>query len=179
MMIHLRDLPSVEQLLQNVNAAALIKAYGRPMTLDAIRVTLDEARVRLRAEPDSSAPEADQILSDAVSHLTMWTSYTLRPVINATGVILHTNLGRAPLSEATIAAIAEVALGSGIRRYDPETVDRHQHLVCEHCGTTRDVYPTGESRLALAASERDRFTLNRVEIVFWGLCPKCATVAQA
>ena len=75
--------------------------------------------------------------------------------------------------------IAEVALGSGIRRYDPETVDRHQHLVCERCGTTRDVHPAGESRLALTASERDRFTLNRVEIVFWGLCPKCATVAQA
>ncbi len=111
MMIHLRDLPSVEQLLQNANAAALIEAYGRPMTLDAIRVTLDEVRVRLRAEPDSSAPEAGQILSDAVSHLTAWTSYTLRPVINATGVILHTNLGRAPLSEATIAAMVEVSRG--------------------------------------------------------------------
>ncbi len=75
---------------------------------------------------------------------------------------------------AALGEIAEVALGSGTKRYDPETVDRHQHLVCESCGTTRDVHPDGESRLALPASERARFTLNRVEIVFWGRCPKCA-----
>lgn len=75
---------------------------------------------------------------------------------------------------AKLGEIAEVALGPGTKRYDPETTRRHQHLVCERCGVTRDVHPAAESRLYLPARERDRFKLNRVEIVFWGLCPKCA-----
>ena len=79
---------------------------------------------------------------------------------------------------AKLGEITEVALGSGAKRYDPETVNRHQHLVCEGCGITRDVHPDGESRLALPVAERDRFTLNRVEIAFWGLCPKCVGAAR-
>jgi Fur family transcriptional regulator, stress-responsive regulator len=80
---------------------------------------------------------------------------------------------------AKLGEIVEVALESGPKRYDPETVERHHHLVCESCGMTRDVHPAGEARLSLSAPERDRFTLNRVEIVFWGLCPKCAAMARA
>jgi Fur family transcriptional regulator, stress-responsive regulator len=77
---------------------------------------------------------------------------------------------------ARLGEVAEVALGSGIRRYDPQTADRHQHMVCERCGATRDVHPTGEGRLSLPASEGDRFKLSRVEIVFWGVCSDCANV---
>ena len=84
------------------------------------------------------------------------------------------------LNELTkLGEIAEVSLGSGIRRYDPQTAHPHQHLVCERCGITRDVHPDGENRLALSPGERDRFKLNRVEIVFWGVCSSCAKSPEA
>src|SRR5262245_2375217 len=123
-MISLRDLPSVESLLQS--AGKLIDAYGRPLTLDAIRLTLDETRVRFKAlalsrvegDPETVLPSMDVILSQAESHLAQWTSPTLLPVINATGVILHTNLGRAPLSDAAIRAMDEVSWNYSNLEYD-------------------------------------------------------------
>ena len=60
-MSSLRDLPSVEELLQR--ATNLIDAYGRPLTLDAIRLTLDEARVRFQLEPDTALPSTEVILA--------------------------------------------------------------------------------------------------------------------
>ncbi len=86
-------------------AGDLIAHYGRPLTLDALRSTLDEVRTRLKLDPEAVASENDLILSQAESRLSVWTGPTLQPVINATGVILHTNLGRAPLSKATIEAM--------------------------------------------------------------------------
>ncbi len=112
----LRDLPSVEQLLQN--ATHLIEAFGRPLTLDALRLTLDETRARFKADPETALPSTDLILSQAESHLSVWTASTLLPVINATGVILHTNLGRAPLSNATIQAMGDVASNYSNLEYD-------------------------------------------------------------
>jgi L-seryl-tRNA(Ser) seleniumtransferase len=121
-MSQLRNLPSVEQLLQN--ATHLIEAFGRPLTLDALRSTLDSARARFKTDPQPALPSMDMILAEAESRLSAMTKPTLLPVINATGVILHTNLGRAPLSDATIQAMSAAArdysnlefdLGSGKR----------------------------------------------------------------
>ncbi len=120
----LRDLPSIEQLLQN--ATHLIDAYGRPLTLDALRSTLDEIRARFKTlalsrvegNPETALPSTDIILAQAESHLSAWTAPTLLPVINATGVILHTNLGRAPLSKATIKAMNDVASNYSNLEYD-------------------------------------------------------------
>lgn len=112
----LRELPSVEQLLQN--AARLIDVYGRPLTLDALRSTLDETRARFKLNPETDLPSTDLIVTQAESRLSAWTTSTLFPVINATGVILHTNLGRAPLSKATIQAMNEVASDYSNLEYD-------------------------------------------------------------
>ena len=94
--------------------------YGRPLTLEALRITLDEVRARLKLGPDSSVPDNGSILSEAQDHLSTWTKPTLQSVINATGVILHTNLGRAPLSKATIAAITEASAGYSNLEFDLE-----------------------------------------------------------
>jgi Fe2+ or Zn2+ uptake regulation protein len=75
---------------------------------------------------------------------------------------------------AAIGEVREVALGPGPKRYDPETVRPHQHLICERCGAMRDVYPLGESQLALPDSQRHGFMLGRVDVVFWGLCAHCS-----
>lgn len=126
-MTSLRDLPSVEQLLQN--SGLLIAEYGRPLTLDALRTTLDEIRTRFKAKPEAGLPSSDAILSEAESHLATWTAPTLLPVLNATGVILHTNLGRAPLSEPTIAAIKEAVENYSTLEYDLGKGQRGSRLI--------------------------------------------------
>jgi L-seryl-tRNA(Ser) seleniumtransferase len=126
-MTSLRDLPSIEQLLQN--ADHLLHKFGRPLTLDALRITLDEARVQFRAKPEAGVPTMEVILSQVESQLTAWTAPTLLPVINATGVILHTNLGRAPLSQATIAAMQEAAENYSTLEYDLKKGQRGSRLI--------------------------------------------------
>jgi len=126
-MSELRNLPSVEQLLQN--ATHLIEMYGRPLTLDALRLTLDSTRARFKTDPETALPSTDLILTESESHLTTWTKPTLLPVINATGVILHTNLGRAPLSQATIAAMNEAAANYSNLEFDLTTGKRGSRLI--------------------------------------------------
>jgi L-seryl-tRNA(Ser) seleniumtransferase len=126
-MTSLRDLPSVEQLLQN--ADQLIRVFGRLLTLDALRATLDESRARFRTKPEAGVPSMAVILSQAESLLTAWTTLTLHPVINATGVILHTNLGRAPLSEGTIAAMKDAGENYTTLEYDLEKGQRGSRSV--------------------------------------------------
>ena len=126
-MTSLRDLPSVEKLLGS--ADSLLKEFGRPLTLDALRATLDEARARFKTKPEAGLPSTDTILAQTGSRLTAWTSATLLPVINATGVILHTNLGRAPLSNATIQAMNAVAENYSTLEYDLEKGQRGSRLI--------------------------------------------------
>ncbi len=127
-MTNLQTLPSVEQLLQSQRAGDLIARYGRPLTLDALRSTLDEVRARLKLNPQVAAPENGLIFSQAESRLSVWTTPTLQPVINATGVILHTNLGRAPLSKAAIDAMTQVSLGYSNLEFDLESGKRGSRL---------------------------------------------------
>ena len=128
-MSNLQAIPSVDQLLQTQTVMDLIAMYGRPLTLNALRSILDEIRARLVADPQAAPPQIDFILSQADARLIAWTKPTLQPVINATGVILHTNLGRAPLSEAAIAAMNEVSLGYSNLEFDLGTGKRGSRLI--------------------------------------------------
>src|SRR5258706_16466888 len=101
----LRDLPSVEQLLQISTAEQLVKKFGRPLTLNAIRFTLDDIRARFKSGPVTAVPLGDLILVQVRSTLIAWTKPTLLSVINASGMILDTNLGRAPFNNATLDAM--------------------------------------------------------------------------
>lgn len=128
-MTTLRNLPSVEQLLQTETTARLISQFGRPLTLDALRKTLDDIRARFKINPETGLPSIDLILNQAESTLATWTKPTLLPVINATGVILHTNLGRAPMSDATIRAMDVVSRGYSNLEFDLETGKRGSRLI--------------------------------------------------
>jgi L-seryl-tRNA(Ser) seleniumtransferase len=128
-MTTLRDLPSVEQILQTQTAAELIAQFGRPLTLDAIRFTLDAVRARFKSGEITALPLQDVILSQAQATLTAWTKPTLFPVINASGVILHTNLGRAPLSAAAIHAMDLVSRSYSNLEYDIEKGARGSRLI--------------------------------------------------
>ena len=123
----LRALPSVDYLLGTARAAALIDRFGRPLTLDAVRVTLDDVRA---AFVEGAAIPAETELVELVSHtLQEWTAPTLKHVINASGVILHTNLGRAPLCRAALQAIRDTAGGYSSLEYDLVKGKRGSRLV--------------------------------------------------
>ncbi len=126
-MSELRNIPSVEQLLKN--ATQLIERFGRPLTLDALRLTLDDIRARFKTQPETALPSTDLILTESEFHLIAWTKPTLLPLINATGVILHTNLGRAPLSQAAIAAMTEATSNYSNLEFDLETGKRGSRLI--------------------------------------------------
>lgn len=126
-MTDLRSLPSVDQLLQTEEVNHWISSYGRPLTLDAIRSVLD--KVRLGYAEASTIPDRDSLLEQVGLKLQNWTAPTLRDVINATGVILHTNLGRAPLSQAALDAIRSVASGYSTLEYDLRKGKRGTRLV--------------------------------------------------
>jgi L-seryl-tRNA(Ser) seleniumtransferase len=123
----LRSLPSVDQLLKNPVVVSWIIEFGRHLTLDSLRQTLDEAR---KGYKDSNhVPSQDEILERAHSLLQIWVVPSIQPVINATGVILHTNLGRAPLSTSTLKAIQDASKGYSNLEYDLLSGRRGSRLV--------------------------------------------------
>jgi L-seryl-tRNA(Ser) seleniumtransferase len=102
----LRALPSVDDVLKAAAGALAVERFGRPAAVAAVRRTLDEARVTLRA--GKALPgQLDALANAALARLAMDARSSLQPVFNLTGTVLHTNLGRALLAEAAIeAAIA-------------------------------------------------------------------------
>ncbi|MEK7310562.1 MAG: L-seryl-tRNA(Sec) selenium transferase, partial [Chloroflexota bacterium] len=94
----------------------MIGEYGRPLTLDAVRAALDSARAAIR--DGAPTPDSSQLLAAARADLDSRTALTLRPVINATGVILHTNLGRSLLSDEAVAALVSVSQHYSTLEYD-------------------------------------------------------------
>ena len=108
-----RLLPSVDELLQRAEVAPLIAREGQPAVADAVRTVLARLREEITAGRLSSPAMMETAVTGlygAVDHqLRKAMEFSLRPVINATGVILHTNLGRAPLAESALRRVMEVA----------------------------------------------------------------------
>lgn len=123
----LRQLPSVDQLLGVHAVRQLIDAFGRQQAVDALRQALDA--VRSDVIEGSDVPETPSIVTRAAALLEQQLAPTLRPVINATGVIIHTNLGRAPLSRAAREAMDAVAKGYSTLEYDLDTGTRGHRIV--------------------------------------------------
>ena len=123
----LRDLPSVDRLLRAPGVDELVAAFGRELATEGLRTALDEARNLIR-EGGERPPDFD-LVSAARDSLEALLAPTLRPVINATGIIVHTNLGRAPLSAAAIDAVAEVSAGYSTLEYDADEGRRGSRTV--------------------------------------------------
>ena len=104
----LRALPSLDALLRGGAAAQLLTRYARPAVAEALRAALAAARAAI-ADDAASVPSAAALVADAAARLAALLAPGLRPVVNATGVVLHTNLGRAPLADAAVAALTAVA----------------------------------------------------------------------
>jgi L-seryl-tRNA(Ser) seleniumtransferase len=107
----LRSLPQVQRLLEMPAAAALCSEFGRGAVTQALRDALQGAREQIAAGSIGRAPDAEALIARCVPELAARRRRGLRRTINATGIVLHTNLGRAPLAPEAIAAVAEVAAG--------------------------------------------------------------------
>ena len=112
----MQRLPSIDSLLRA--APDLSAEFGHAQAVQALRQVVDAARQAVRS--GGGVPDAGNLVAQAALHLAESARSTLRPVINATGVIVHTNLGRAPLSEAALAAVAGVGGGYSTLEYDLE-----------------------------------------------------------
>ena len=120
-----RKLPSVDQLLGRPRVEALLRLHPRDLVAGEIRAVLQETRSAIAsgAWPKGVGPNEGETVSDLVERkvaerLARLQEPSLRKVINATGVILHTNLGRAPLSENVVEAIRRTAGGYTNLEYD-------------------------------------------------------------
>jgi L-seryl-tRNA(Ser) seleniumtransferase len=109
----LRELPSVDRLLGEEHVLALSAAHGRAAVTDAARQALEAAREDIRA-----GAEAGDLVARLEAELARRDASRLRRVLNATGVIVHTNLGRAPLASAALARVMEVGRGYSNLEYD-------------------------------------------------------------
>ncbi len=121
-----RDLPSVNTLLETSGVKWLLEQHPRRVVVDAVRSSVEAARTTGGAQPTE-----EQWVEKIASAVRDATRPSLRRVINATGVVLHTNLGRAPLADVAIRAIAHVAEGYSNLEYEIETGQRGTRY--SHC----------------------------------------------
>jgi L-seryl-tRNA(Ser) seleniumtransferase len=182
-----RQLPSVDDVMHAPEVSALAACYGHVSVADAARTMV----ARLRREITSGLLDENSLhlalsgLAVAIeNHLRHALSYSLRPVINATGVILHTNLGRAPLGDAAIEHIRETNtrysnlefdLAAGERGKRDVHVDRlfqrllHGELKSEHSATLSTIVVNNNAAAVLLAlntlAEAGEVVVSRGELV--------------
>ena len=135
----LRQIPKVDDLLKRSDVAALLASYPRDLVVAAIREVLNQVRQELRAEKLADVP-TERLFALIQARLTQQQTRHLKRVINGTGIIVHTNLGRSKLSQATIEAVVETAAAYSNLEYDLETGARGSRgshiepLLCELLG---------------------------------------------
>ena len=113
----LRALPAVEKVLQHEALASALAELGRPLVVEAVRATLADARTALRAKK-GSPPDIAALALAAAARAREESRPLLRRVLNGTGIVLHTNLGRAPLALPAQASVAQVAAGYSSLEFD-------------------------------------------------------------
>ena len=171
-----RTIPSIDELRRRPAAAALEARFGARATVDALRAAAGRIRQTIGTDKDEpGTPTAARIEAAAAEHLARIFQPSLEPVINATGVIIHTNLGRAPLADAAVAQIARVAGGYCSLEYDVEHGARSRRdahaetLLCRLTGAEAAVVVNNNAAatmLVLAALARGREVIvSRGELV--------------
>ena len=120
-MADFRVIPSIEQLRQRAEVRSLEEKYGRDAIVGALReaaAALRDALGRGDAAPADEQAAVDRIARDAEARLARGFQPSLRRVINASGVVIHTNLGRAPLAAPALARLAQLGAGYTNLEYD-------------------------------------------------------------
>lgn len=127
----LRKLPQVEEVLQDSRMRTFLERLPHSLVAESVRAVINEARGRmLSGESTEVNPQA--IIAEAQLRTLSLESPSLRRVVNASGVIVHTNLGRSALAPSAVAAVEEVARGYSTLEYDTEAMTRgSRHAHCE------------------------------------------------
>ena len=127
----LRSLPQVEEVLHDPALSILTDSVPHDIVADAVRASVDDARTRILSGLDA-ATSVEDIARDARMRLLALNRPSLRRVVNASGVIIHTNLGRSVLAPSAVKAVNEVASGYSTLEYDTDSMARgSRHAHCE------------------------------------------------
>jgi L-seryl-tRNA(Ser) seleniumtransferase len=161
-----RSLPAVERVVVHLSG------LPRPLLVDCAREAVDAARARVAS---GDTVTFDDVLDDAHARVARRRATRLRRVVNATGVLLHTNLGRAPLGREFVTDAIDVAAGYSNLEYrltSGERGSRHEHagaLLARACGAEAGIVVNNNAAavlLALGALARDRsVVVSRGELV--------------
>ncbi len=123
----LRALPGVDKMLAHAEIKVLIERYGRSLVTYALRRSIDTARNLIVS--GKGAPDEKQIIHDATDFICAITLNSLKPVINATGIVIHTNLGRAPIGKAVLDDISDILTGYSNLEFDLRAGERGKRNV--------------------------------------------------
>lgn len=173
-------IPAVEKILHALEVGESLPPLPRPLVTELVRTEISDLRSQVRADPenvDLEALEFDSVVNRLRGKLTSLHRSRIHPVINGTGVIIHTNLGRSPLSEAAVEAIAgvgtnycniELDLDTGERGKRGGFLERCLALLCEAEAAT--VVNNCASALILilkhlANGEKNEVIISRGELV--------------
>lgn len=138
----LRSLPSVEEILQNLSLNkknALLADLPHALKADIIRKEIDARRSAILASQQADT-DASSITEAVIDQLELQANPSLRRVVNATGIIAHTNLGRSVLADEALESVIEVAKGYSTLEYDTQAMERgsrhihYEELICALTG---------------------------------------------
>jgi L-seryl-tRNA(Ser) seleniumtransferase len=173
-----RIIPSIDELRRRAGARALETRFGAAALVDALRIAAADARLAISRGDTALADEetvATLIERLAASRLESTFGRSLEPIVNATGVVVHTNLGRAPLARAALDRVVEIAGGYASLEYDRERGERGRRdvhaepLLCQLTGTEAAVVVNNNAAatmLILAALANGReVVVSRGELV--------------
>ena len=119
----LRQIPAVDELLNRPAVRELEERVGHPLVLEATRKVLQSLREKI-SQGIPAKVSVDLLEEEVLAETNALTELSLSPLINATGVILHTNMGRAPLAREAIAHLVRAAEGYSNLEYDLERGER-------------------------------------------------------
>lgn len=138
----LRSLPSVEEILQNLSLSkknTLLADLPHALKADIIRKEIDTRRSAILANQHADT-DASSITEAVIDQLELQANPSLRRVVNATGIIVHTNLGRSVLADEALESVIEVAKGYSTLEYDTQAMERgsrhihYEELICALTG---------------------------------------------
>lgn len=144
----LRRLPAVDEILQHSRLTPLLQQHGRAQVVEAVRAAVDELRHRIMTTNGALEVSVEAVVTMAEDLLGSWSRPGLRRVLNLTGVVVHTNLGRSCLAESVVQRVAEAARHYNNLEYDLEAGDRGR----------REIYVEGLLRRLTGAE--DAFVVN-------------------
>ncbi len=127
----LRNLPKMDLLINDKEVKNLVDIFGRERVINELRETLDFYRKAILSEKKNSLPTIEEIKENVENKLKVKKESSIKTVINATGIVLHTNLGRSLLSENSIKAMVKVASAYNNLEYNlkkGKRGSRHDHI---------------------------------------------------